>query len=131
MAATRLIALQLLPVTEQMEVLAQHTVTAVLLFAVLLRRRQFGNDGRPPLGLPRLQALIPHPEILRQLLGGSLGGEVEQLAHKVDHIPVLLTAEAVKPLIHLHAGRSVIMAPGGAGRRVGRQPWSFPSLINL
>ena len=83
--------------------------TAVLLFAVLLRRRQFGNDGRPPLRLPCLQALIPHSEILRQLLGGSLGGEVEQLAHKVDHIPVLLTAEAVEPLIHLHAGRPVIM----------------------
>ena len=56
-----------------------------------------------------MQALIPHPKILRQLLGGSLGGEVEQLAHKVDHIPVLLTAEAVEPLIHLHAGRSVIV----------------------
>ena len=94
---------------EVMEVLAQYTVTAVFLFAVLLCRRQLGNDGRPPLGLPCLQALIPHPEILRQLLGGSLGGEAEQLAHKVDHIPVLLTAEAVKPLIHLHAGRSVIV----------------------
>ena len=30
-----------------MEVLAQYTVTAVLLFAVLLCRRQFGNDRRP------------------------------------------------------------------------------------
>ena len=72
-------------------------------------RRQFGNDGWPSLGLPCLQALIPHPKILRQLLGGSFGGEVEQLAHKVDHIPVLLTAEAVEPLIHFHAGCSVIM----------------------
>lgn len=56
-----------------------------------------------------LPAVVGNPKITSQFQGGFFQIQVKQAGCKINHIPVCLTAEAVKPPVNLHAGILVIV----------------------
>ena len=73
----------------------------------------------------RLRVVL-NAEIIGKPERGFPRGNTEKAAGEVDHITIRLTAEAVKALVHLHAGVPVIMK-----RAFAHTPVSHPQPVAL
>ena len=61
------------------------------------------------LGAERLSRFVGDAKVARQLFGGILWRKAKQAGGEINHITVRLTAKAVEALIHLHAGRFIVV----------------------